>query len=276
MNFVDTGTAARFEGRVAVVTGGGSGIGEATVRRLAAEGAHVVIVDSNAPAGKRVADAVNDGKVPGTAEAVELDITDWPAVQAAASDISTRHDRLDVLVNCAGIGAFGTVAEVAFDDWKRTLDVTLNGVFHCSRAFVPEMVRRGGGAIVNIGSTAGLRGDYGLPAYNAAKGAVVNLSRSMAIDHIRDGIRVNCVCPGIVETPQSEKLRRIDGYWDAIIEQYPTRRALEPGEVAAVVLFLASDDASGMVGATVLVDGGLSSWTGQPERPPAPAALTGS
>jgi len=141
------------------------------------------------------------------------------------------------------------------------------GVFHCARAFIPLIVANGGGAVVNIGSTAGLSGDYGLAAYNAAKGAVVNLSRSMAIDHVRDNVRINCVCPGIVTTPASAPLRAMTDYWADIVSRYPSGRSAEPDEIANVILFLASGEASGMVGATVVVDGGLSAWTGQPAPP---------
>ena len=259
------GGVDRFVGRLVVITGGASGIGEATALSFAAEGAVVVILDANPERGAAVVDRIQSGG--GRAYFIAVDITDWPEVEKAAGAVGEIGPRVDVLVNCAGIGAFGSVPDIAFDAWHRTLNVTLGGVFHCSRAFIPLIVASGGGAVVNVGSTAGLSGDYGLPAYNAAKGAVVNLSRSMAIDHIHQGIRVNCVCPGMVRTPASAPLQNMPDHWDNIIRRYPSERAAEPQEIANVILFLASDAASGMVGASVLVDGGLSAWTGQPAPP---------
>ena len=193
--------ADRFTDKVAVVTGGASGIGAATVRRLVAEGASVVIADLNASAVEQVASELGDRATPFT-----LDVTELAAVEQLMAVAVDEYGKLDIVFNNAGISSLGRVDEIDIDHWHRVIDVDLNAVFYGCRAALPHLRANGGGAIVNTASISGLFGDWGLPAYNAAKGAVMNLTRALAADHARDNIRVNAVCPGGVETSMTDPL----------------------------------------------------------------------
>jgi len=251
--------AERFEGKVAVVTGGASGIGEATVRRLAAEGASVVVADVQQEAAERVAGDLGDAAAP-----YALDVTDLASVEALMADAVTRFGRLDVVFNNAGISSLGRVDEIDVEHWHRVIDVDLNAVFYGCRAALPHLRASGGGAIVNTASISGLFGDWGLPAYNAAKGAVMNLTRALAADHARDNIRVNAVCPGGIETAMTDSLvnsRRAQEQYERLV---PMARMGLADEIASAVLFLASDDASYITGHGLVVDGGVTAVTGQP------------
>lgn len=249
----------RLEGKTAVVTGGASGIGEATVRRFVAEGANVMIADLQGEAAELLATELG-----GKTEAQQLDVTDLEAVEALMALTVQRFGALDIVFNNAGISNLGRVDEISVDDWHRVIDVDLNAVFYGCRAAVPIMREAGGGAIVNTASISGLFGDWGLPAYNAAKGAVMNLTRTLAADHARDGIRVNAVCPGSISTAMTESLmnsRRAQEQYKRLI---PMARVGEPDEIASAVTFLASDDASYVTGHGLVVDGGVTVTTGQP------------
>jgi len=256
----------RFQDKVVIVTGGGSGIGAATAERFASEGAVVVIADTNAETGNRLATHGDSPYSSGGRILFEaVDVSDWGQVQAFIQGVAKRHARIDILVNNVGTGTFSATPELSVDAWNRTLAVTLNSVFHCCKAAIPLMRAAGRGIIVNTASISGLAGDYGLAAYNAAKGGVVNYTRSLAIDHIREGIRVNCVCPGIVDTPAISQLKNsMPDAWARIVKSHPIGRASLPGEIAAVILFLASDESSALVGSAIVADGGLMAWTGNP------------
>ena len=248
----------RFQDRVAVITGGGSGIGAATARLMAREGAKVVVVDlAEAPA-RAVADEIG-----GTA--ITADVADRASAEAFVEAAVDRHGRIDILVNNAGIGCFGRTPDLAPDNWERVIAIDLNAVFYACRAAIPHMTG-GKAAIVNTASISGMAGDYGFTAYNAAKAGVINYTRCLAIDHARDNIRANSICPGPVDTPLlTSGVDEIEGLrteWERVV---PAGRFARPEEIAAVALFLASDDASGMTGATVPVDGGLTAHTGQPD-----------
>ncbi|MEP7202292.1 MAG: SDR family oxidoreductase [Ilumatobacteraceae bacterium] len=241
-----------FAERVAIVTGGASGMGAATVRRLAGADAYVVIVDRNADLANAVAKEVG-------AMAMIGDIADSVFCDRVVTETVARHGRLDVLVNAAGVIVRASGEDTTDEQWARIMGVNVSGTFFMCRAAVRVMKHQGRGSIVNFGSIWGDLGSSGVAAYCASKGAVHNLTRALAMDHAGDGIRVNAVCPGEVNTPmlQSERSETVtDQLLAAIAATVPMGRLADPDEIAKVVCFLASDDASYMTGAMVSVDAG--------------------
>jgi meso-butanediol dehydrogenase / (S,S)-butanediol dehydrogenase / diacetyl reductase len=240
-------SAERFAGRRALVTGAGSGIGEAIARGLHAEGAEVVLADR---AGDRVAALA--GELGERAEARTLDVRDEDAVAGATGG-------LDVLANVAGIGSTTSAPDTALDVWEDVFAVNARGTFLCCKHAIPGMIERGGGAIVNMGSVAGLVGLRNRAAYCASKGAVIALTRALAIDHVGDGIRVNAVCPGTVDSPWVRRLvEDVGESLDALRARQPMGRLGTPDEIAQAVLYLASDAAAFVTGSALVIDGGLT------------------
>jgi meso-butanediol dehydrogenase/(S,S)-butanediol dehydrogenase/diacetyl reductase len=253
----------RFQDKTVVITGGAAGIGLAAASRFHAEGANVVIGD------------ISEALDPATEQAFggermvyrRTDVAVWDDMEALAGAALDAFGRLDVLFNNAGVGRLATTPDLSLEDWRRVLDISLSGVFHGCKAAIPPMRAQGGGAIVNMASASGLAADYSFAAYNAAKGGVVNYTRSVAIDHAREGIRANAICPGPIETGPKKNIDAIPHARAAWEDCVPMGRFGAPEEVAAVVAFLASDDASYVTGSTIVVDGGLLAHTGQPNFP---------
>jgi meso-butanediol dehydrogenase/(S,S)-butanediol dehydrogenase/diacetyl reductase len=251
----------RFEGRVAIVTGGASGIGAATVRLLAGEGAKVAIFDLDRHKGERLAAELGADRATFSA----VDVADAGALAAAVDAVAGRFGRLDILVNNAGIGALAKTPELPVEAWRQVMAVDIDAVFYACRAAIPHMREAGGGAIVNTASISGAAGDYGMTVYNAAKGAVINYTKALAIDHALDGIRVNSVSPGLIDTQLTDGLREAPDLLAEWTAGIPMKRAGRPEEMAAVIAFLASDAASYVTGSNIIADGGKMAWTGQPD-----------
>ena len=239
----------RFQGKSAFVTGAGSGIGEAVARALHREGARVTIADLSPDRAQAVANEIGDER----ALAVALDVRDEPAVRHALPD------DLDVLVNVAGIGSTTSAPETSLEIWEDVFAVNARGTFLTCKYAIPSMIERGGGSIVNMASVAGIVGLRNRAAYCASKGAVIAFTRALAVDHVAEGVRVNAVCPGTVDSPWVQRLVAEAGESiDVLRARQPMGRLGRPEEIAEAVLYLASDAAVFMTGSVLTIDGGLT------------------
>ncbi len=240
----------RLDGKVAVVTGAASGIGAATAARFEAEGATVARMDLTPVAG-----------------AIELDVRDEAAVVDAFAATHAEHGRIDVLVNAAGVAGGGPVHSMAATEWDRVVDINLKGTFLTNKCALALMLEQAPneigqrGSVVNVASIEGLEGTEGGSAYNASKGGVVILTKNMALDYGRRGIRANCICPGFIDTPMMAAVFDMEGMEHvrrSFVEAHALGRCGHPDEIAAAALFLASDDASFVTGSAMVVDGGYT------------------
>jgi meso-butanediol dehydrogenase/(S,S)-butanediol dehydrogenase/diacetyl reductase len=249
----------RFENKVVIVTGAGSGIGAATARRFASEGAYVVLAGRTKDKLDRVAADFHEDKV----MVRVTDVSSLADIEGLVKDTLARFGSLDVLVNNAGVAPEGKITEASVEDWKQVMAIDLDGVFYGCRIAIPELIKTHG-SIINVSSVSGLGGDWGLSFYNAAKGAVSNFTRALAMDHGRDGIRINAVCPSLTRSELTNDMFADSGLMAKFAERIPAGRGAEPEEVAGVIAFLASEDASFVNGVNLPVDGGLMASNGQP------------
>jgi 2-hydroxycyclohexanecarboxyl-CoA dehydrogenase len=243
-----------FQDKVALVTGGASGIGKAVVQGLAADGARAAICDLNAEGAERVAAEVGGGALP-----VAMDVTDTASVRAGVSHVVESLGAPDVLVNAAGWDRISRFLETDEEFWDQVIAINFRGVVAVCHAVLPHMVERGSGAVVNVASEAGRSGSSGEAVYSGAKGAVIAFSKSIAREVARHGVRVNVVTPGLTQTPFMDR-NYDEGHgklMDAIVNATPLRRMSTPEEVAEAILFLASDRAAFTTGETLSVSGGL-------------------
>lgn len=252
----------RFTGRRVVVTGAASGIGRATALRFLREGASVVFVDRDE---KKLAETTA-GLDPARAVVSRTDISVPEQVRALFGLVRDRMGGLDCLVNNAGVTAMGTVLDAGLDTWEEVCATTLTGTINVSRTFLPLLVESRG-AIVNVASVSGMRGDWNTAYYDVAKGGVVNLTRVMAMDHGRAGVRVNAVCPSVTRSAMTADALENDAFVRSVEERIPLGRLGEPEDMAAAITFLASDDAAYITGLIMPVDGGVTASNGQPPFP---------
>ncbi len=248
----------RLKDKVAIVTGGASGIGRASALRFAEEGAKVVVADVQRDKIDETVDAIRSAG--GTAAGVHADVTHASDVKALVKTATDTYGRLDVMFNNAGIGVPGTILDLDEGDFDRLFAVNVKGVFLGCKEAIPVMKAQGGGVILNTASQLGVVGIAGNVVYPATKGAVVQMTRCLAIDHAADGIRVNSLCPGPIDTPLTRRNRQASGDPEAALRsrltQIPLGRIGEAVEMANVAVFLCSDEASFVTGAAVLADGG--------------------
>jgi dihydroanticapsin dehydrogenase len=253
--------AGRIEGKVCVVTGAGSGIGRASAIRLAEEGGRVLCADINLASAIETADMATESGA--TAIAREVDVSNAQAVDAMIQAAVDQFGSIDVLVNNAGVNIPGVLHEVTDEVIERTLAVNVKGQIYGCRAAIPHMLKEGAGSIINISSVNGIVSEPFLAVYSASKGASVMLTKGVALDYAKLGIRCNVICPGWVDTPinyaHAEMLGGLEHVYATIDSFQPIGRPGEPREIANVVLFLASDESSFMTGSVVAVDGGMTS-----------------
>ncbi|WP_423797929.1 SDR family NAD(P)-dependent oxidoreductase [Neobacillus sp. SAB-20_R2A] len=242
----------KLNNRVAIVTGGASGIGEYTVREMVKEGAKVIIADLDKEKGNQLSQELHQTNVIYS----YCDVTDETQIEQLINLAVSKFGRIDILFNNAGLGTASPVTDLALEDWHKVLGVNLDSVFLTAKHTIPVMKRTGGGSIVNNASILGHVGQLNAAAYSASKGAVVNLTKTLAIEYATENIRVNTVCPGYIETPfisHFDEQKR-----DQLISLHPMGRFGRPHEIAKAVVFLASDDASFITGTSLVVDGGYT------------------
>ena len=248
--------------KVAIITGASSGIGKATALRLHEEGVKLLLADINDAWGQQLADEIT--RLGGNCIYQHCDVSSLDEVRAMVERCIAHFGRIDILFNNAGTGTYGKTPELQPAEWKRVIGICLDSVYFGCHCVIPQMRKQGGGVIINTASVSGLCGDFGLTAYNAAKGAVVNYTRSLALDHGRDKIRVNAVCPGAIETGLTRDVYNTPGQREKFNAVIPLQRVGLPEEIASAVAFLASDDASYITGEKLVIDGGMTADTGAP------------
>jgi len=264
----------RFDGKVALVSGAGSGIGRATAIGFAGRGARVAVADIDQAKAEAVTAEI--ARAGGTALAIAADAGSPAGIETMISGTVAKLGGLDILHNNAfgqpplpaGQSRLAAVGDLDEKVWLHTIELGLTGVFRATKRAIPELLKRGGGAIVNTASISGLFADFAIGAYNAAKAGVVNFTRVAAIEYAARGIRVNCICPGAIDTPLLQPSLALPGFAERTLTQIPMHRLGRPEEMANVVLFLASDLASYVTGAAFVADGGLTAQTGLPTRIP--------
>ena len=247
----------RLEGKRAIVTGGASGIGKAIVQMFVDEGAEVIVADVDLQSAAALCKELNTKAKP-----FELNVTSGDNFQSLINFCEKEFKALDILVNNAGIGLAGKLPDTSEDDWQRIIDVNLKGTFLGMKYAIPLIKKSGGGSIVNISSIAALVGLVDRAVYSASKGGIIAMSRAAAIDHINDNIRINCIAPGTVDTPWIERITHT--YDDpaaakkAMKERQPHGRLVAPDEIAAMAVYLASDESRSTIGSVMVVDGGMT------------------
>lgn len=241
----------KLKDKVAIITGGTLGIGEAIANQFAKEGAHLIILGRNNERGKAVSDKLS-ASCGVSCEFFQTDFNDSKSIVEVIKLILEKYPRIDILVNNAGIATGGTVESLSEEEWDEIFRVNVKAPYLMSKYIVPVMRNNGSGSIINIGSSAGLVGAWGLHAYSATKGAVIQLTKSMAAQYAKDNIRVNALCPGATKTPLLDKVDQ------EFIKMIPMQRMADPEEIAKGALYLASDDSSFMTGANLVIDGGFT------------------
>ena len=239
-----------LSGKTAIVTGGSAGIGKAIAEEFRNQGASVVIANRSEETGQQTAEELG-------CSFVQCDVSSYDAVTDLVDRTVEEHGGLDIMVNNAGIGMTGTVETTAIDDWQQLLEVNLNGVIYGTRAAMPYL-KESAGCVLNVASVFGLVGGPQTAAYATAKGAVVNFTRTTAVDYAEAGVRVNSICPGFVRTAMTESELEKDSFYEFVLSQTPIDRVAEPEEVAEPAAFLASEGASYITGVNLPIDGG---WT---------------
>jgi NAD(P)-dependent dehydrogenase (short-subunit alcohol dehydrogenase family) len=248
--------AGNLEGKVALVTGGSSGIGRASALVFAREGAKVVVADMNVEGGEQTVDMINEAG--DQAIFVKVDVSKAVEVEEMINRAVEAYGRLDCAHNNAGIELLATITDCTEEDWDRLMDINLKGVWLCLKYEIPQMIAQGGGAIVNTASVAGLVGSWAMPAYSASKHGVIGLTKSAALNYAKTGIRVNAVCPGIIHTSMIERMfNAMPQLQEQFLVRAPVERLGTPEEVAETVAWLCSDAASFVTGHAMAVDGGL-------------------
>jgi len=247
----------RLENKIAIITGGGDGLGQASAVLFAKEGASVVVADMDPARGMKTVDMIKNQN--GEAMFVEVDVSKEDSVKNMVEKVVDAYGRIDILVNSAGIFIEATVINTTVEDWDKIMAVNLRGIFLGCKYVIPEMIKAGKGSIVNIGSEAGITGWENATAYAASKGGVVNMTRCLALDFAKHNIRANCVCPGTTETPMLKKALEIapdPKKARRFFESRPLLRLGRPEEIAAGILYLASDESLYATGAVLSIDGG--------------------